>query len=73
MQLTFWMSIKYLSKQSHDFVLMITDRSKEARREGRKEGRREGRVMGAQFRSFVSIIMPVLPWLTEEETCSDDY
>ncbi len=71
------MSIKYLCKQSHDFVLMTTDRSEEARRrEGgkeREEGRKEGRVMGAQFHSFVSIIMLVLPCLTEEETCSDDY
>ncbi len=47
--------------------------SEEARREGGREGGKEGRVMGAQFSSFVSIIMLVLPWLTEEESCSDDY
>jgi len=67
------MSIKYLCKQSHDFVLMTTDEVRRSQEEGGRERRKEGRVMGAQFHSFVSIIMLVLPWLTEEETCSDDY
>ncbi len=41
------MSIKYLCKQSHDFVLMTMDRSEEARRRERereREGRKEGRM-----------------------------
>jgi hypothetical protein len=64
MQLTFWMSIKYLCKQSHDFVLMTTDgvrRSQEERgREGKGregKGRKEGRKDGSWEHSSIHLFL----------------